>query len=60
MLAPARIAALVVVTAPLYAGFSASTLGVVALAALGVGVSFGIYPALRASRLSPIDAIRHE
>ncbi len=46
--------------APLYAGFSASTLGVVALAALGVGVSFGIYPALRASRLSPIDAIRHE
>ena len=25
-----------------------------------VGVCFGMYPALRASRLSPIDAIRHE
>lgn len=46
--------------AKLYAAFSAQSLLVVVLAALFVGVAFGIYPALRASRLSPIDAIRHE
>ncbi|MDB4879183.1 MAG: hypothetical protein JWL60_629 [Gemmatimonadetes bacterium] len=27
---------------------------------VAVGPTFGIYPALRASPLSPIDAIRHE
>ena len=31
-----------------------------AFAAVTIGLSFGTYPARRAARLSPIDAIRHE
>ena len=46
--------------ARVYAAFSWGTVAVSALAAVTVGVAFGMYPALRASRLSPIDAIRHE
>jgi putative ABC transport system permease protein len=46
--------------ARVYAAFSWGTVAVSALAALVVGIAFGMYPALRASRLSPIDAIRHE
>ena len=44
----------------LYASVSWSTLAVAAIAAIVIGLTFGTYPARRAARLSPIDAIRHE
>ena len=46
--------------ATVYAGLSWSTLAVAALASLAVGIGFGLYPAIKAARLSPIEAIRHE
>lgn len=44
----------------IYAGLSWTSVAVAGLAAVTVGLAFGCYPALRAARLSPIDAIRHE
>ena len=43
-----------------HAGFSWATVLVAVASAVVVGLAFGTYPALRASRMSPIDAIRHE
>jgi putative ABC transport system permease protein len=43
-----------------HAGFSWITIAVAVASALGIGLAFGTYPALRAARMSPIEAIRHE
>jgi putative ABC transport system permease protein len=46
--------------APVYAALTWVTVAVAAAVSIVVGLAFGTFPALRAARLSPIDAIRHE
>jgi putative ABC transport system permease protein len=46
--------------APVHAAITPATILVAAGLSVTIGLVFGLYPAVRASRLSPIDAIRHE
>jgi putative ABC transport system permease protein len=43
-----------------HAAFTFTTVLIASSIAVVIGLVFGIYPALRAARLSPIDAIRTE
>lgn len=45
---------------PFQAAYTWNTLLVISVLAVAVGVVFGTYPALRASRLDPVEAIRRE
>ncbi|MDB4877589.1 MAG: putative rane protein [Gemmatimonadetes bacterium] len=49
-----------VANAPIQAWLSVSTVVVAIGASVVIGLTFGLYPAMRAARLSPIDAIHHE
>lgn len=45
---------------PFQAAYTWNTLFVIATVAIIVGIVFGTYPAMRAARLDPVDAIRRE
>jgi len=45
---------------PVQAAFSWPSVLTAALIAVAIGLAFGLYPALRAARLSPVDAMRTE
>jgi len=45
---------------PFQAAFTFQTLLIIAIVALLVGICFDTYPALKASKLNPVDAIRRE
>jgi putative ABC transport system permease protein len=45
---------------PFQAAYTFNTFFLISAIALVVGIVFGTYPAIRASRLDPVEAIRHE
>ena len=45
---------------PFEAAFTLNTLAVISIIAIVVGIVFGTYPAIKASKLHPVEAIRAE
>jgi putative ABC transport system permease protein len=60
MLIGVFIALMVSVFTPIPYSFDVTIVAVAFVATLGVGLLFGTYPAVKAARLNPVDALRHE